>query len=103
MTKNIFKYPLEITDEQTIEMPVNARILTVKTQGNQICLWALVTPDHTLEKRKIRIYGTGHPVDMENIIYIGTTMTEGENFVWHVFEVISVGEYFSHLSGLGMY
>lgn len=103
MTKKIFKYPLEIEKEQTIEIPANARILTVKTQGNQIYLWAMVNPDHIPEKRKIRIYGTGHPVDIENIIYIGTVMTESENFVWHVFEAISIGEYFAHLSGLGMY
>lgn len=47
---NVYKYELEITDEQTIRLPLNAELLTVQMQGDKCCLWALVDP------RKVVIY-----------------------------------------------
>lgn len=100
MVKKVFKYPLEITDEQVVEMPEGAKIISVQTQNNQVCLWAIVTPHNQLIKRGIRIYGTGHPIDRENLEYIGTAIMENGNLVWHVFEVIGINEYFMKMAGI---
>lgn len=93
MTKKIFKYPLDIIDEQTIKMPTYAKILTVQIQNDAICLWALVEDWQQPEDRKIRIIGTGHPIDEANLEYIGTIQQfvniSNGSLVWHVFEVIS--------------
>jgi len=60
MDKQIWKYPLETTDGQTIRMPKDSQILCVQTQFDRPCLWALVDPNQPLEDRHILIFGTGH-------------------------------------------
>jgi hypothetical protein len=86
--KTIWKFPLEITDSQAIEMPACAYILDVQVQQDQLCLWALVDPGKDKELRVIRIYGTGHdlPDACESFDYIGTAQQGGGLLVWHVFE-----------------
>ena len=99
--KKIFKYTLEITDRQEIEMQDGEwlDILCVKEQNGNICLWAIVDPSAPMAKRKFAIYGTGHPMpdDLSDHAYLGTVQTYivegncgGKNtteFVWHVFEI----------------
>ncbi len=84
----IFKYQLEVTNLQTIELPQGARILSVRQQGGQIMLWAMVHPTHQTIPHTFRIYGTGHPVD-ENSgrtqSFLGTVQLGA--LVFHVFEV----------------
>lgn len=84
MTKTIWKFPLAITDEQTIEMPHGASILRVDMQSDQCCLWALVRPSNPKEGRAIQIYGTGRQMPDLPGVYHGTFMTRG--LVFHVFE-----------------
>ena len=55
---NVYKYELEITDEQIIRLPFAAEILTVQMQRDKCCLWALVDPRNELNERTICIYGT---------------------------------------------
>lgn len=81
----VWKFPLEWVDDQTVSMPRGAKILTAQMQQGVVCLWALVDPKEEREIRGIRIYGTGHPVySIENKLYIGTV--QAPPFVWHVFE-----------------
>lgn len=87
--KTIYKYPLEIKDEQIIDLPPNHTILSVQMQNDVLCLWALVEPSNYMTTEvKIRIYGTGHPVDEEGE-FLGTFQDERMNgyFVGHVFKV----------------
>lgn len=72
--KTIFKYPLEITDRQTLYIPRNAKLLDVQVQRGIPCLWALVDTQKAKEPRKIQIFGTGHPA-VEAGIYIATFQT----------------------------
>lgn len=87
MTKAIWKYPLETTDEQVVEMPIGASILCCQVQQKIPCLWALV--DTTVIKkvgRTIITRETGHPCDgigPEN--YIGTYQLHGGSLMFHVF------------------
>lgn len=85
--KTIYKYPIEITDEQALTLPVNARILTVQMQEGKSCLWAMIdTEEKRTEQVSISIYGTGHPIaDSENLTYLGTVQTLGGQLVFHVF------------------
>lgn len=101
--KMIFKYPLELTDRQEIEVPIVCQILSVQVQGRVICLWALVetelrSNDPNIEltrKITVRIVGTGKPIPDANEIashFIGTVqggtptkMPNGNDYVWHVF------------------
>lgn len=85
--KTIWKYRLKVTDEQLLEMPIGAEILTVQVQDGEPCLWALVDPDAVRENRKIYIFGTGNPLlnSISILKYISTFQQLSGKLVWHVF------------------
>ena len=84
--KTIWKYNLDTTDEQEIEAPDNAVPLCVQTQHGEPCLWMLVDLNVPARKYGVRIFGTGHPVYVEDDYwkYVGTYQYRG-NLVFHVF------------------
>jgi hypothetical protein len=88
VTHRIFKYELEVTDEQQILLPEHARILSVQVQNGRLCLWALVNDGAlTNRRRTFRVVGTGHPVpDNEYLAFLGTVQMHGGALVFHVFE-----------------
>lgn len=82
--KCIYKYPLELTDRQEIEMPSGAQMLSVQFQGGLLCLWALVHKDRSKATVVVRIFGTRNPAeDADSVEYVGTVQLNG--LVWHVF------------------
>lgn len=90
--KTVYKFPLEIKDTQTIEMPEGAELLTVQSQKGSLNIWALVDVGKPLIKRTFEVFGTGHPIYYDMGIertYIGTAQTLGGNLVWHIFERIN--------------
>ena len=86
--KTIWKFPLEVADEQIIEMPRGAKILSVRIQHEVPCLWALVdTAQRINVPRTIRIYGTGHNVSSlpDDSEHVGMLFLEDGYLVFHVF------------------
>ena len=82
----IYKYPLMTADEQRVDMPRGAHILSVDVQRGVYCLWALVDPQAEKEQRTFAIIGTGHPIaDAARLDYIGSAQL-GEALIFHVFE-----------------
>jgi hypothetical protein len=90
--KKIFKYELEVTDEQTIQLPREAKILSTHCKNNKICIWALVNPKNELVNRKFYMSGTGFPIH-DNVLgdskFIGTCLMLNETLVWHIFAELS--------------
>ena len=87
MNKNIWKFQLETADYQTISMPKDAEILTVQTQDDTPCVWALVNPEAEKEDRNFELFGTGHKVpDMGVREYVATYQLHGGSLIFHVFE-----------------
>ena len=87
MSVRIFKYPLVVTDDQTVGIPGGSRILSVDNQNGVLTLWAMVNTDRPVEPRHIRIVGTGHEIADKaaaSLEFIGTVLMDP--FVWHVFE-----------------
>jgi len=83
----IYKYPLVITDTQTVHLPYNAKILTAQMQGEDLRLWALVDELENLSQPvKIAIYGTGNPIEGDAGTYISTVQLQGGGLIFHVFE-----------------
>ncbi len=82
----IYKYPLDITDTQTIDCPKGSVPLHVglDPSGNP-CLWAQVDTSKSLGELTVYIVGTGHPLPSARTPYkhLGS-LTHGL-FVWHVF------------------
>lgn len=90
MKETIWKFELETTDNQFIEIPKGAQLLAVQTQSDKPCLWALVDPNAEKEKRCFEVFGTGHVINSNNREYIGTYQLNGGNLVFHVFEYTGV-------------
>lgn len=85
----IWKYQLDICDDQFLQLPNGAKILTVQIQQETVQLWACVDPDLTLIPRQIRIHITGHDVtNHDKLKYISTFQLQNGNLVFHVFEVL---------------
>lgn len=88
--RTIYKYELATTDQQTIRMPSGARIIACQVQRETPCLWAEVETESPSAARCFRIFGTGHPLDIDSAQpYIGTYQLHGGSLVFHVYEVVS--------------
>lgn len=90
--KVIWKYTLQITDRQTVEMPIGARILSVQPQyphDKVVQVWALVDDQETgMEEREFMCCGTGHPVySASTAVFLGTVVMFGGDLVSHFFEL----------------
>jgi hypothetical protein len=94
MTSKIFKYPIEVTDTQTIKLPAGSRILSVMNQYEKIVLYALVSDNEKDTKEvSIRIVGTGHVIDFfipalefgGGYTFLGTVSLHDGRLMFHVF------------------
>lgn len=89
----IYKYELEITDTQTVQMQEGAYFLHVDNQGDKLCLWAEVNLENEMVDEEFVIIGTGHEVPFSDDIngedecsldYVGTAVMPN-GLVWHVY------------------
>ena len=87
--ETIWKYKLETIAYQEIEMPVEAKILTVQIQNETPYIWVLCDPNIRKQPRLIRIIGTGHEREYIEGTYIGTYQLNDGALVFHVFAEIS--------------
>lgn len=91
MERAIWKFELGMTDEeQEIEMPVGAQIVSAAFQGTHPCLWAICGIGNATEARRFVIVGTGWTGKAEwwnRLQHIATLHQNG--FVWHLFEVVA--------------
>jgi hypothetical protein len=88
MNSTIWKFPLKTTDEQTVEFPEGAEILSVQAQDNTPCVWALVNPKGKKMPKTFHIFGTGHNVPPAERKFIGTYQLHGGALVFHLFEAL---------------
>lgn len=89
--RTIYKYPLP-AGECAISLPAGAKFLHVAEQGGRVSIWAEVETDNPAQMRRIKSYGTGFEMLPENRAqhhFIGTFMTDGGQYVWHVYEITS--------------
>lgn len=87
--ETIYKYPLDITDEQTVMMPCTHKILSAQIQKGSLYVWAWVDTNSTEMSVKFAVVGTGNPIpfhiDPDKCKFISTV--QDGSFVWHIFEV----------------
>lgn len=94
----IWKFPLELTDEQSIVMPFGSELVAVGLDpAGEPCVWAAVDRRQEDAKRRIRIAGTGHPIAVgaghpidgppSSVAraYVGAIFQAP--FVWHVLDL----------------
>lgn len=81
----IYKYPIQIVEEQTLTVPACADFFHVGLDPlGEPCMWAVVNTKAKLTKINIRVIGTGSTVpDDDAYMYLGS-FVHGP-FMWHVF------------------
>ena len=80
----IYKYTLELQQEQTLSLPADAEILTIQIQSGVICAWVRLDTLKPERTRTLVICGTGDNPP-ENGRYVATVQTPP--MVWHFFEL----------------
>ena len=91
----IYKYVMSDGKEDrngnyVFDLPKGAKILSVAFQRSRLVFWADFDASckNELESRSLFIVGTGIPYEKDagKLIPVGTAITEGGDFVFHLFE-----------------
>lgn len=72
----------------TFYVPIGAKRLTCREQGDSCALWFEVETEAETEARRFQIFGTGTGPIRHGLLYIGTCFFPGDVPVLHVYEVI---------------
>lgn len=87
--RTIYKEPLLITGEQTITLPLQAKILHLDCQRDNVCVWYECDTELPTKRVTIFCYGTGHPIPTDRKQqYLGTVLVEGGDGVFHFYKEI---------------
>jgi hypothetical protein len=82
--KTIYKYPIEIKDQQKIQVHLDCKFLYAGLDNNNTpCVWAEVDTESQKFWRVINIFGTGNP--MPNPVGQYLNSFNQNPFVWHVY------------------
>lgn len=80
----VWKYPLEIEDQQIVAMPRGTEAHTVQALKCGLVLYAIGDTQAAMVDRRVFLRATGQPINFEaQVRYVGTAKTE--TTVWHVF------------------
>jgi len=83
----IWKYQIPIEDSFRLELPEGATVLSVQTQREEACLWALCDENAQGVFRTFELRGTGHAAKgLQDARFIGTFQMRGGALVFHLFE-----------------
>jgi hypothetical protein len=84
--RTVYKYPFQVADRFTLELPEDFWPLSVQVQDGVPCLWVLMDTEKPRATFTFSVFGTGRPIrkglDIDG--YIGTFQMPP--FVWHLFE-----------------
>lgn len=85
MKTTVWKYILEVTDEQWLELPRGYRFLSVDVQNGVPCLWVQVDSEAVKDSILVVTVGTGEPMRKDDMKFLGTYQLYNGSFVGHVF------------------
>ena len=84
--KKIYKYKIELLDEQEILIPCYHRILCIKLRSGTPYIWVEVDDESPLQKVKFSLYGTGHSMSQyKTEQYVGTILLDEDKLVYHLY------------------
>ena len=84
--KTIWKFELDVTDEQSVKMSAGAQIISALAQFGKLWVYAIVPDVPTpWARRRMFVRGTGHSLGAAaQAKFIGTVVLGP--FVWHIFD-----------------
>lgn len=83
----VYKYPVQMQAEFTVNLPRGAEFLSVQEQNGEPQMWLRVDTSRELAKQVFSIVGTGHPIatELARLPYLGTFQLGGGSLVFHLF------------------
>ena len=83
----IYKYELQVVDEQEIEMYDEYKLLSVIEQNGKIVVYALINTDSNPRYNvKFIMRGTGHNAEKAaNLTFLGTVKLLNGLLIYHIF------------------
>jgi hypothetical protein len=84
----IWKFSIDLQQEQGVEIPKGAQVLTAQIQRSKISLWAKVDPHAPHILMTVLVLATGQDCDektFKEMRYLSTVQSNQGEFVWHVF------------------
>jgi hypothetical protein len=86
--RTIWKKVIPVQDSFSLDLPVDAEVLTVQTQHGIPCVWFLCEDTPHATRRFFELRGTGHECGgIYSTQYVGTFQLESGRLVFHLFEV----------------
>jgi hypothetical protein len=81
----VTKYELTWAEQQSLNMPIDSKIMTVQICRGYPCLWALARTDTPLESKRLLLVATSQPFQelWESLSYIGTFQAKAQDY--HLF------------------
>ena len=86
--EKIYKYELEITNLQSVSMPIGANVISANVQNGKLCIWALVDTRNSDKNKSIAVAGTGYEIDFtvsDYDFYFVDTVMMSDILVLHVY------------------
>lgn len=91
MHDRIFKYELNLVSRQHVSVPKGSKILSVQSQNERLCLWAMVDQKEKPETRVMEVVGTEQAFKTldpdQSRVHLETLQQSG--MVWHIFEIVN--------------
>lgn len=97
--RRVWRYELDVTDEQEIEMPIGARFLGAEIHCHdfqKINIWVEVPSavfhegelkSHMMHTYRFMITGTGRPVWSDHRLHLSTVVDRKRSLVWHLYQL----------------
>ena len=83
MSNSVLRYEVPLNDEWH-EITSGWPLHVATRKGSALEFWALERSDQYT--REYRVFGTGHPIEDETAVYVGTTFDAVTTaLVWHLF------------------
>lgn len=87
--KVIWKYEIPLESRFKIDLPKNARILSVQSQNGNPCMWVEFEPPEINKPSEVRIFflaATGEAFNETDLEYIETFQCRNGALVFHLYE-----------------
>ncbi|KKN01042.1 hypothetical protein LCGC14_1131700 [marine sediment metagenome] len=83
----VWKFPLSYLDQFDLEVPRGAEFIHFDFQAGIPTVWALVNSANSMQRRSLRMAGTGHELSAgHDYNHIGSCIDTNTGLVWHLFE-----------------
>jgi len=89
--RTVYKYASTLDEVRklmgllTFHVPVHSELVSVREQGDSVCLWFAVDPDAVREKREFAVVGTGRAAP-EKARPLGSCHFFDGTLILHVFD-----------------